>query len=277
MVVVVLGVVALAAAVMVGARIAFERRMASEIDALLGRARAPERRIIAAEDLERLPDPVKRWLRYSKVVGARVPTTVRLRQDGQFQMDGRGWMPFTAEQYFTINPPAFLWKATFRMAPLLSVSGRDRYQAGEGNIEMRVISLVPVANKTGGGLNQGALLRFLGEMQWFPAAALADYIAWEAVDSQAARATMTYGGIAAPMMFTFGSDGRLIECTATRYNDSRGRNEQWVNRNDSDGEFAGMRVPVAGEARWEYESGPYPYIRWRITTIEHDRPNRFEG
>ena len=70
-------------------------------------------------------------------------------------------MPFNAEQYFTINPPAFLWKATFRMAPLLSVSGRDGYQSGEDSIEMRLLSLGPVGNTTGGGLNQGALLRLL--------------------------------------------------------------------------------------------------------------------
>ena len=30
--------------------------------------------------------------------------TVRLRQQGDFNL-GRGWMPFTAEQYFTIDPP----------------------------------------------------------------------------------------------------------------------------------------------------------------------------
>jgi hypothetical protein len=273
---IVLGVVALAAAVLLGARTVFERRMAREVDALLADAQPISGRTITERDVERLPEPVQRWLRYSKVVGAELPTTVRLRQDGQFQMEGRGWMPFTAEQYFTINPPAFLWKARFRMAPLISVSGRDRDQSGEGSIEMLVLSLVPVANKSGGGLNQGALLRFLGEIQWFPAAALADYITWQAVDSQSARATLTYGGIAAPMTFTFGADGRLIESAALRYNDGRGRNESWVNRNDSDGEFGGIRVPVAGEARWEYESGPYAYIRWRITAIERNHRRRFD-
>jgi hypothetical protein len=121
---------------------------------------------------------------------------------------------------------------------------------------MRVISLVAVANKSGGGLNQGALLRFLGEMQWFPAAGLADYIMWEPVDSQSARATITYGGIAAAMTFTFGADGRLIESAATRYNDARGRNERWVNRNESDGEFGGIRVPVAGEAACQSRARP---------------------
>jgi hypothetical protein len=276
MIAIAIGAVALGGAGLLGARIAFERRMARQVGALLDDAQPITGPRITERDLARFPEPVQRWLRYSNVVGAELPTTVRLRQEGQFQLEGRGWMPFAAEQYFTIKPPAFLWKATFRMAPLLSVSGRDRYQSGEGSIEMRVISLVPVANKTGGGLNQGALLRFLGEIQWFPAAALADYITWEAVDSQSARATMTYGGMAASMTFTFGTDGCLIESSALRYNDARGRNERWVNRNDSDGEFGGIRVPVAGEASWEYESGPYPYIRWRITTIEHNHRSRFD-
>jgi hypothetical protein len=227
-------------------------------------------------DLERLPDAIQRWLRYSKVVGSRVPTTVRLRQDGQFQMEGRGWMRFHAEQYFTVNPPAFLWKATFGMTPLLSVTGRDQYRVGEASVEMRVLSIVPVANKTGGGLNQGDLLRFLGEMQWFPAAALEDYVVWEAIDSHSARTMMTYRGITGSMTFHVDAAGRLTGSTAVRFNDARGRNEPWVNRNDSDQEFCGIRVPGAGEARWEYESGPYPYIRWRITGIDRDRPSRFE-
>jgi hypothetical protein len=140
MLTVILGVVALATAVAVGARIVFERRIGREIDALLADARPPSRRIIRDDDLEQLPAVVQRWLQYSNVVGSREPTTVRLRQDGQFQMEERGWMPFEAEQYFTVNPPVFLWRATFRMAPLVSVTGRDQYRAGTGSIEMRLLS-----------------------------------------------------------------------------------------------------------------------------------------
>jgi hypothetical protein len=270
-----LGVVGLGVVVALGVRLTFERRMVREIDALLADAR-PAGRTITARDLEHLPEAVRRWLHYSNVVGREPPTSVRLRQEGQFQMEDKGWVPFAAEQFFTMNPPGFLWKATFQMAPMMSVTGRDQYRGGEASMEMRVLSLVPVANKTGGGLNQGDLLRFLGEVQWFPAAALADYIAWENVDADSARATMTYGGIAASMTFRFGADGRLLESTAIRYNDSRGRTESWVNSNAADQEFGGSRVPASGEARWEYDTGPYPYIRWRITAIEHNRPERFE-
>jgi hypothetical protein len=115
----------------------------------------------------------------------------------------------------------------------------------------------------------------MGELQWFPAGALADYITWEPLQNDSARATMSYAGVTASMTFLFGADGRLLESRAHRYNDARGRTESWVNRNDADRDFGGIRVPALGEARSEYQSGPYPYIRWRITDIEHDRPARY--
>jgi hypothetical protein len=190
-------------------------------------------------------------------------------------MDSRGWLPYEAEQYFTTEPPAFLWKASFHMLPLVSVVGRDQYRNGEARLQMRIISLFPVANKIGGGLNQGALLRYLGEFQWFPAAALADYVTWEEWGPDSARATISHGGVTASMTFVFGADGRLLEEQAIRYNDALGRNEQWVNRNDSDHVFDGIRVPAVGEARWEYDSGPYPYIRWYLTDLEQNQPARY--
>jgi hypothetical protein len=256
-------------------RTAFRRRMDAEIGQLLADARPPTGANVTRAELKRLPEPVRRWLHYSQVVGRPRPATVRLRQEGDFRLQSRTWLPFRAEQYFTTDPPGFLWTASFRMAPLVSIVGRDRYRAGEASMEMRVLSLIPVVNKTGGGLNQGDLLRYLGELQWFPAGALAGHIAWEALDADAALATMRYAGVTASMAFRFGADGRLLELRADRYNDALGRIEPWVNRNDVDREFEGIRIPAAGEARWEYESGPYPYIRWRIVDAQQDRPSRY--
>jgi hypothetical protein len=265
----IVGVLTLCVAATLFLAVAFDRRIQREIDGLLADAITSRGDIVTEDGIGQLPVVVQRWLRYSRVVGARRPGVVRLRQRGEFDL-GRGWMPFRAEQYFTINPPAFVWRARFQMAPLMTVFGRDRYQAGVGSIDMRLLSLLPVAKKTGGGLNQGDLLRFLGEMQWFPSAALSDYVKWESVDVASARATMEYGGIAASMTFRFDADGRLLEERAFRYNDARGRDEAWVNRNDSDADFQEFRVPATGEARWEYDTGSVPYIRWRISALEFD-------
>ena len=272
MLTILLGVVVAAAVVASVAAILFDRRITREIEALLASVHRGQTARIERHDLERLPTPVQRWLRYSGVTGTERPTTVRLRQHGDFDL-GRGWMTFSAEQYFTIDPPVFVWKAAFRMAPMISVIGRDQYRAGVASMDMRLLSLVPVAKKTGGGLNQGDLLRFLGETQWFPAGALSEYITWEAVDANSARATMAYGGISASMIFVYADEGRLVEERAIRYNDARGRDELWVNRNDVEREFGGLLLPAAGEARWEYASGPFPYIRWTITAVEQDPLN----
>ncbi|HEX3199733.1 MAG TPA: DUF6544 family protein [Propionibacteriaceae bacterium] len=269
------GLAALGAAVAAVDSIVYQRQIASEIDALLSGARPSAPINVGKQDLQIVPGPVRRWLYYSQVVGRERPSTVRLRQQGEFQMEKMGWLPYKAEQYFTTDPPAFLWKASFRMLPLVSVVGRDQYRNGEASLQMRVLSILPVANKTGGGLNQGDLLRYLGELQWFPAAALADYVTWEQLGPASARATISYGGIRASMTFVFGDNGRLLEAQAIRYNDARGRNEPWVNRNDSDQVFDGIRVPAVGEARWEYDSGPYPYIRWHLTDLEQNRPARY--
>jgi len=162
------GLVGLAGAAAVVSRIVLERRIAGEIDALLADARPAASDTVREAELDRLPGPVRRWLRYSQALGKARPTTVRLRQAGDFQLEGRGWLPYRAEQYFTTDPPGFLWKASFRMGPMVSVVGRDQYRDGQASIQMRVLSLVPVANKTGGGLNQGDLLRYLGELQLVP-------------------------------------------------------------------------------------------------------------
>lgn len=272
----ILAVFAVMAGALILAQYPFQRRMNREIDALLADAHSTQPRIVSERDLAHLPDPVQRWLRHSRVPGTSIPTTVRLRQRGEFLMDQLGWVPYRAEQYFTIDKPGFVWRAGFRLAPFVSVNGRDMYRAGEASMQMRVMSLISVANKKGGGLNQGDLLRFLGETQWFPAAALAPYIKWDPVDANSARATMSYAGVTASMTFRFDPDGRPTECTAARYNDARGQNETWVNTNNSEEDFGEWRVSAAGEARWDYTTGPYAYIRWQITNIEPDHPTRYD-
>src|SRR4030095_15987324 len=128
--------IAVAMAIVAGVGLAwllFERRIAREIDALASDARGGQTTIVSEHDLAALPEPVRRWLRYAKVVGTARPSTAHVKQTGEFQLEGRGWLPFAADQYFTTHPPGVLWKAWFWMKPLLWVAGRDRYRHGEGS------------------------------------------------------------------------------------------------------------------------------------------------
>jgi hypothetical protein len=246
------------------------------LDALFAASKGVQPTVLTEIEVAGLPEPVQRWLRYARVVGTERPATVRLKMEGEFrQAAGRGWMPFEAEEYYTTDPPGFVWTTRMQLAPLLSVVGRDRYAGGEGSIDMRLLALIPVARASGAKLDQGALLRYLNETMWFPAAAVSPYITWDGIDATSARATMSYGGVTAPATFVFDEQGRLNDMVAERYELTSGRLETWSTPIRAYGEFAGIRVPVEGEGIWKYHAGDFSYIRLRITQIEYNRPERF--
>jgi hypothetical protein len=265
-----------AAGTLVAGRFTFDRQLAREVDAVLGARRASQPAVLTETHLRDLPGPVQRWLRQAGVVGKERPSTVRLKYAGEFRLaEDKGWMPYESQTYYTTDPPALIWTVTMRMLGLLPLRGRDRYAQGEGSILMKVLSLVPVADKTGGSLDQGSLLRYLGETVWFPAGAVAPYITWEARDPHSAVATMSYGNTTASASFFFDEDGRVTQITADRNNDAIGKRVPWSIPITGYGYFDGVRVPVAGEGVWKYEGGDFTYIRWRVSDVEYNQPARY--
>jgi hypothetical protein len=260
-------------------RRAFQRKVAQEVAELFARSRDARPTMVTAADLLALPEPVQRWLRYAQVVGNERPITVRLKQDGLFRLaEEKDWIPFQAEEYYTTDPPGFIWVATMKMSPLVSVTGRDRYLDGRGNMHIRLLSLVPIADASGPEIDQGTLLRYLNETMWFPGAALSPYITWEAIDADSARATMGYRGVRASATFFFDEQGKLTNMIAQRYR-TVGRNyslDTWSTPITAYGELEGTRIPVAGEGVWKLSSGDFPYIKLRVTELEYN-PAMDEG
>jgi hypothetical protein len=44
-----------------------------------------------------------------------------------------------AEEYYTTDPPSFVWLATIKSGPLLSIAVRDQYFQGQGQIDGRLL------------------------------------------------------------------------------------------------------------------------------------------
>ncbi len=182
----------------------------------------------------------------------------------------KSWLPLKATEYYTTNPPGFLWNASMRMFPLIDVNGRDRYTNGTGDIEMRLASLIPVASKSGGNLNSGALLRYLNETMWFPAALLLPNITWEPIDDTHARATLTDAGQSVSAIFVFDDQHRLIDMTADRWNDAEQALLPWSTPITAWGTFAGLQLATAGTGVWHTGPDAYEYIRVHLTSVEYD-------
>ena len=98
------------------------------------------------------------------MVGKPVPRSVRLKQRGLLRTAPRQQsMPAEAHQYSRIDEPGFVWRVRVRMMRIIPIVGRDAYVEGRGRMLIKVASLIPVADAAGDKVDQGEMLRFLGE------------------------------------------------------------------------------------------------------------------
>lgn len=253
----------------------FDAMAKSDIAALLP-ATLPEKQIVTEEMIAPLPQVVQRWLRRTGAVGHEMIHTVHLRQTGAMRTDpdSEKWIPFTAEQYFTPNPPGFVWVADVRMSPLLPMRGRDKYMDGRGHMLIKLLSLIPVADSKGPTMDQGTMLRYLGEIAWFPSAALSDYLQWEEVDALTARATMTYKGVTASMDYHFNEAGDMTSLEAMRYYDRKegATLERWGIEAEPGTvkEFDGIRFATKYKVTWKLKEGDYNWLRLEVAELKYN-------
>ena len=253
----------------------FTQRIVKEVHKLFSSVSLENNDVLTEAEIAHLPEPVQRWLLNANVVGREKVHSVRLKQKGFFRLaPDKEWIPFTAEEYFTTEKPAFLWTTTMRMSPLFSIAGRDRFFEGHGHMLIKLLSLIPVADATGPEIDQATLLRYLNEIMWFPGAAVSEYIKWDEVDANSARATMSYAGISASAIFYFNDRGQLTNMSADRFRYINGKYQldRWSTPITGYAEFQGVRVPSSGEGVWKLEAGDFVYIRLQITDIEYNKP-----
>ena len=261
---------AVAAAVGAGTR-SFHEDGRRQTRALLAKAPAGAPSLLRAEDIGTLPPPVRRWLVASGGVGRPRARTVRLLQRGGLRTaPGQTYMPAGAKQYFTVDEPGFVWIVDVTMMRAVPVVGRDSFIDGLGRMFIKAGGLVTVADGTGPKFDQGAALRFLGEIIWFPSAALAPYITWESIDERRAKATMAFKGVMASAVFEFDERGRFTGLTAQRYYDGKTL-ETWVIPIAEWKTIRGIEMPVRGGALWKLPAGDFDYYRWEILDVETNR------
>ncbi len=269
-------VVILVVAVVAAGSCHFDRRVQRERAVLIAAAvdrAGPVKRAPSAN----LPAAVRRWFERSGGGGQPVPRLARVRQRGVMRTEPNGkWLPFEADQLVSLFEPGFIWNARIDAAPLIHIAGRDKYVNGRGSMLIKLLSLFPIADARGVEIDQGALVRFLAELSWFPAAARSEYLEWEEIDAMAARATITVEGLSVSGVFRFNAAGDVTSFEARRFYVSRegASLEDWFVSMIGWKELAGVRVPHQSEVMWKLKGGDYQWLKLEITAIEYDPPPR---
>jgi hypothetical protein len=250
----------------------FGRRVALEMREVAAGAIEP---VPPTPEQRDLPAPVARYIH--KAINRSEPIrTVSLRHGGRFRTSLNGsWLPIRGTQFFRTNPPAFIWRGRVRMAPGLWVDARDRSVDGIGNMLVRVESTVTIANSSGPQLDQGALLRLLGEMTWMPTALLdRRYVRWSAIDDHRASATLSINGRDVTGVVEFGGDDLPMAFTAERHRDVGGGQSvltPFIGRSSDYRLVSGVLVPFHVVGAWVVENKPIEYADFVVEELAFDR------
>ncbi|MFN3874059.1 MAG: DUF6544 family protein [Ignavibacterium sp.] len=268
-------VIILLVAIVAFANWSFNRDVNKEIDEMLSNTTKDKKEILTEEKISHLPILIQKWLKSSGAVGKEMIHSVYLKQRGQMKMkpEQENWYNAQAEQWFTVDNPAFIWKVKVDMMPLVFFTGRDKFSDGKGNMLIKILSLINVVNSYGNEkINQSTLQRYLGETIWFPTAAVNPYIKWEEIDSLTAKATMTYKGTTGSALFFFNENGDCIKFSAMRYMEAEKDSQlkEWVITFDEYKTYNGIKIPVKGKATWKLDVGDFTWYKLEIFDVVYN-------
>lgn len=254
----------------------FRQSALQEIEQMFASNTNGPQELLTENKLQALPPCVQKWLRQSGATGHPIPHSVRLKQEGLMRSspEQKEWMSNQAEQYFTLHEPAFIWLTRMQMNPFIYLTGKDRSIKGKGDMEIKVLSLYPFIHEHDDKISEGALIRFLAEICWFPAAAVHPLIHWEETDSSSARASMELNGTRASCVFHFHADGSIRQISARRYMGAgaNARQLDWLVNVTEHARLQGVQVPVQMTVHWTLPAGDFCWYKIKVSDLEYNKP-----
>jgi hypothetical protein len=248
----------------------FARSISADIETLLREARAPNVTVTEAM-LAGLPEPAQRYFRFAGVVGHAIPRIVRISQKGRIRGSAaENWMSFEADETYSTNPPAFVWRASFPAVVAPVALGRDEYLGGRGSILMKMLAVVPLADEHGDELAAAGLMRYLNESMWFPASLLGPNVRISPIDDASFRATLSDRGLSAEAIFFVDGEGRLVNFRASRYDTGTGAVGTWETPVSGYRSLGGLNLPTSGSAVWKRDTGDFNYIELEVTDLTYE-------
>ncbi len=178
---------------------------------------------------------------------------------------------FTAVEEFAVEEVAFSWHARFRFLgiPLRVI---DRYAAGEGLLEARLLGVLPVMRMHGLETNEGEAMRYLAEVPWVPHAIHGNpQLSWREIDTTTVEVSTHVGSTRIAVELGFDAGGDVISAFAEARPHVEGKTivpRPWRGEFGAYDVVGGVRLPTRAEVRWELPAGPFAYWKGTITSLD---------
>ena len=268
--IIILSIVSLILIIIIVTRISGSYEFDKDVSELFSQSQKTTNKTFHYEQLAGLPEPVYRYFRHVLKEGQPYIRYIRLKHDGQFKTDPhRSWADIIGEQYFTTQKPGFAWKGATNF-----FTARDMYIAGKGRLVVTALSMFKIVDNYGEKINQGELLRWLGESVWFPTNLLpGEHLQWSPINSSSAKLTFNYNGLSVFYIVSINNIGEITQVESKRY--MVNSLETWIGRFSNYKEMNGVIIPTKIEGAWKLLNEDFTYAKFNIKSIEYDKPEKF--
>jgi len=231
--------------------------------------------ILTESDIEHLPLPVRKYIKYSGAIGKSKPQNVRITFDAKMvSKPGAAPMIATSEQYnfFGSFSRLFLMKAHKMFIPFHAC---HVYCNENATFVVRVANLLNVVDLKGEDLTTAETVTLLNDMCIFVPGNLYDKrLTWKEIDSLSSQVSIENGKYKVSAILYFNEKGELINFVSDdRYalqEDGTMKRAKWSTPVSDYMELNGRRIPTYGETIWNYPEGDFTYGTFRLKSINYN-------
>jgi hypothetical protein len=255
--------------------ISFQEKYASMVKSEFYKQPTEFEEVLTAKDIDHLPLPVRKYIKYSGAIGKSKPQNVRIAFEAEMYSKP-GAKPFIAssEQYnfYGQYTRLFLMKASKFLIPFYAF---HTYIHREATFKVRVANLFNVVDQSGDELTSAETVTLLNDMCIFVPGNLCDKrLSWKEIDSLSCEVTLENGRYKVSAFLYFNEKGELINFVSEdRYalqDDGTMKRARWSTPVKDYKEIDGRRIPTYGDTIWNYPEGDFTYGSFRLKNITYN-------
>jgi len=231
--------------------------------------------LLTENDIQHLPEPVKKYIRICGFVGKEKISNVFLKASGQIRSSEKsGWMQFTSQQYNFFESPfrAFFIRAVKMGVPAV---GLHLYKNETATMVIKLLNLFTVVDAKGPEMNKGETVTVLNDMCFMaPGSLISKNMTWETMDTGQVKAAFTNGQITVSAILTFDDEGKLVNFLSfDRFETSDGKNyinnpwETPVKEYRKSGDYY---LPSKADVIYKRPEGDFCYLEFRLEEIKYN-------
>jgi len=231
--------------------------------------------LLTENNIDYLPEPVKKYLHYTKSVGRPKIGNFRVEFRGKIRKNNQSeWMTFTSEQnnFIETSRRLFFMNATMKHMP---VAGFHSFKNGHAFMDIRLLSLFKVQYQSGKEMGKAETVTFFNDMCCLAPATLIDKrIKWLETNGNQVKASFTNNNITITAWLHFNDKGELINFVSNdRYafeKENVMKKIPWETPLKNYRGVNGYKLASYAEAIYKYPEGDLVYGVFNISSVQYN-------